>query len=103
MQFKRDQRVFQDIDTCAFIRPYKIGETDGFDLSEDIDLKSIKWTYVLNPGSFEHVKKHMEPLQTHIGAIVFDMVGGERVHARVLLTQEQMEVIHESEKWDHRP
>jgi len=100
-QFKFDKRVFQEIDTCSFIRPYIVGETDGFELPEDIDLIKIKWTYVLNPGDFEHVKRHMEPLQTHIGAIIFDMVGGERVHARILLTQEQMEIIHESAKQDH--
>jgi len=95
-QFKLDKRVFQEIDTCSFIRPYVVGETDGFELPEGIDLIKIKWTYVLNPGDLDHVKKHMAPLTTHLGAIMlFDMVEGERVHARVLLTQEQMEIVHD--------
>jgi hypothetical protein len=97
-QFKLDKRVFQEIDTCSFIRPYVVGETDGFELPEDIDLIKIKWTYVLNPGDLDHINKHMAPLTTHLGAIIFDMVEGERVHARVLLTQEQMETVRDSAK-----
>jgi len=97
-QFKLDKRVFQEIDTCSFIRPYVIGETDGFDLPEGIDLNQIKWTYVLSPGDLDHVNKHMLQLPTHLGAVVFDMLEGERAHARVLLTQEQMKIIHESAK-----
>lgn len=95
-RFKLDQQIFQEIGLCSFIRPLSKGELEGFEMPEGINASSIKHIYVLCPGSMEHVKKHMRPLPTHLGAVMFDMVNDERVHARILLTDEQVEVIKSS-------
>jgi hypothetical protein len=95
-QFALDKYIIKEIDMCSFIRPFVPGEMDGFELPEEID--DIKWVYVLAPGSMSHVREHMKLLPTHTGAIMFDIVEGKRVHARILLNEEQKDAILASAK-----
>lgn len=92
-RFRLDQLIFKEIGLCSFIRPCVEGELEGFDLPNNIDASAIKYVYVLRPSSLDHVKEHMKPLPTHLGAVMFDSIGEKRVHARILLTEEHMEII----------
>jgi len=97
-QLALDRHIIKEIDMCSFIRPIVPGEMDGFILPEEIDDRDIRWVYVLAPGSMSHVREHMKPLPTHTGVIIFDIVEGERVHARILLNEEQKDAILASAK-----
>jgi len=94
-QLALDRHIIKEIDMCSFIRPFVPGEMDGFELPEEID---IRWVYVLAPGSMSHVREHMKPLPTYTGVIIFDIVEGKRVHARILLNEEQKDAILASAK-----
>jgi len=97
-QLALDRHIIKEIDMCSFIRPFVPGEMDGFELPEEIDDRDIRWVYVLAPGSMSHVREHMKPLPTHTGVIIFDIVEGKRVHARILLNEEQKDAILASAK-----
>ncbi len=97
-RFRKDALIFCKIQICAFLRQYVPGEADGFDLPENVDMSKIKWTYVLSPGTHAHIQQHLLGLPTHESVVVFDMWAGKPAHARMLLTEEQAQMIRANMK-----
>jgi hypothetical protein len=97
-RFRKDALIFCKIQICAFLRQYVPGEADGFDLPENVDLSKIKWTYVLTPGTRAHIQQHLMPLPIYDGIVMFDMWYDKPAHARLLLTEEQAQMIRANMK-----
>jgi hypothetical protein len=92
-QFLIDRKILDETGACGFIRPYFPGEFEGMALVYDLDMEAIKYVYVIDFPSPEHMVEHLRALAGQRGHASIEKWDNKPVHARVLLTEEQLVLI----------